>query len=94
MAGKALALAGVLMVLLVVAAPVRGDGLVAHVDALQAPTAPLDLGDAVFGQDGGQMVLRLDTAGAWTPAQLAAPAGGSLCVLLAYAVPRRRGGSA
>jgi hypothetical protein len=91
MAGKALAAAGVLMVLVVVAAPARGDGLVSHVDPLQALTAPLGLGDAVFGEDGGQMVLRLDTAGAWTPEQLAAPAGGSLCVLLGHGAPRRRG---
>ena len=37
------------------------------------------------------MVLRLATAGAWSPADLTAPAGGSLCVLLGYGVPRRRG---
>jgi hypothetical protein len=91
MAGKALALAGALTVALVVAAPAGAGGLVAHVDVPEAFGAPLDLADAVFGQDGAEMVLRLDTAGAWTPTQLEPATGGSLCVLLGDGVPRRRG---
>jgi hypothetical protein len=94
MAGKAVAVAlltGLFMIALVVAAPARADGLVSHIDAQEMPGGPLDLTDVVFGQDGADMILRLATAGAWGPVDLAPPAGGSLCVLLAYGVPRRRG---
>ncbi len=95
MVGKAVAsarlLAPLLMMALMVAAPARGDGLISHVDVPEPAGGALDLTDAVFGQDGGAMVLRLATAGAWSPADLTAPAGGSLCVLLGYGVPRRRG---
>jgi hypothetical protein len=95
MVGKAVAsarlLAPLLMMALMVAAPARGDGLISHVDVPEPAGGALDLTDAVFGQAGGAMVLRLATAGAWSPADLTAPAGGSLCVLLGYGVPRRRG---
>jgi hypothetical protein len=95
MAGTAVAsarlLAGLLTMALVVSAPAHGDGLVSHVDAPEATRGPLDLTDVVFCQDGGDMVLRLATADAWSPTDLTPPAGGSLCVLLGYGVPRRRG---
>jgi hypothetical protein len=95
MAGKAAAsarlLAGLLSLALLVAAPAHGDGLVTHLDTPEPAAGPLDLTEVAFGQDGADMVLRLATADAWAPADLSVPAGGSLCVLLGFGAPRRRG---
>jgi hypothetical protein len=95
MAGTAVAsarlLAGLLAMVLIVVAPAHASGLVSHVDAPELGGGPLDLTDVVFGQDGADMVLRLATVDAWGPADLSVPTGGSLCVLLGYGVPRRRG---
>ena len=95
MAGKAVAvarlLAALLALALVVAAPACADGLVGHADAQEMHEGALDLTDVVFGQDGAAMVLRMATAGAFSVADLEPPAGGSLCVVLGYGVPQRRG---
>jgi hypothetical protein len=64
-----------------------------HADAADAPASPLDLRSVAFGQRGTQLVLRITTAGAWEPAQLAAAPGRALCIDLYYGnlpTPRSR----
>jgi hypothetical protein len=63
-----------------------------HVDAVDAGGSPLDLTAVAFGERGTELVMTLQTVGAWDPAWLAPGSGRSLCVKLFYGnLPTARG---
>jgi hypothetical protein len=55
-----------------------------HVDTLDAGGSPLDLTAVAFGQRGTELVMTLQTVGAWDTAWLGSIPGSSLCVKLFY----------